>query len=104
MSVIIQFAMFPTDQGSSVSRFVSRILSMLKNDGYHHQLTPMATIVETATLDEALAVISKAYALLEPDSERVYVSANIDIRKGPPGRMEQKVASVQEKIAGREEN
>lgn len=98
MSVIVQFAMFPTDQGISVSAYVARIVAMIRRGGYSHQLTPMATIVETSSLADALDVIAKAYQLLEPDSERVYLSANFDIRKGPMGRLEQKVKSVESKI------
>ncbi|HAQ64289.1 MAG TPA: hypothetical protein DCR43_00285 [Bacteroidales bacterium] len=98
MSVIVQFAMFPTDKGASVSLYVSRILGMIRREGFIHQLTPMATIVETETLGEALEMINKAYRLLEPDCGRVYLSANFDIKKSPMGRMEQKVKSVEEKI------
>lgn len=98
MSVIVQFAMFPTDKGMSVSAYVGRIVAMIRHEGYSHQLTPMATIVETKSLREALAIIDKAYHLLEPDCERVYLSANFDIRKGSMGRMAQKVKSVEEKI------
>ena len=99
MSVIIQFAMFPTDKGSSVSIYVSRIIAMLHSEGYHFQLTPMATIVETESIEQALEVVSKSYKLLEPDSERVYVTANLDIRKGSTGRMLTKVESVRNKVA-----
>jgi uncharacterized protein YqgV (UPF0045/DUF77 family) len=98
MSVIIQFAMFPTDKGSSVSIYVSRIIAMLHSEGYHFQLTPMATIVETESIEQALEVVSKSYKLLEPDSERVYVTANLDIKKGNLGRLSAKVASVREKL------
>lgn len=103
MSVIVQFAMFPTDKGVSVSPYVSRIIEMIRSEELNHQLTPMATIVETETLDEALEVIKKAYRLLEPDCSRVYLSANFDIKAGQMGRMEQKVKSVEDKIKKRME-
>ena len=31
MSVLLEFAMFPTDKGESVSNYVSRIIKMIKN-------------------------------------------------------------------------
>lgn len=71
---------------------------MLHSEGYHFQLTPMATIVETESIEQALEVVSKSYKLLEPDSERVYVTANLDIKKGNLGRLSAKVASVREKL------
>jgi hypothetical protein len=41
MSVILEFAMFPTDKGSSVSEYVSRILKVVDQAGLPYQLTPM---------------------------------------------------------------
>ena len=32
MSILIEFSMFPTDKGSSVSHFVSKIIEMIRND------------------------------------------------------------------------
>lgn len=103
MSVILQFAMFPTDKGISVSPYVSQIVEMIAHQGFVYQLTPMATLVETETITEALDIVARAYALLEPESERVYVTASLDIRKGSLGRMERKIKSVEEKIKKRQE-
>jgi uncharacterized protein YqgV (UPF0045/DUF77 family) len=64
----------------------------------------MGTIVETNTLSEALTVIEDAYKELESDCERVYVTVNIDIRKGDLGRIQSKIQSVEEKIASSEIN
>jgi uncharacterized protein (TIGR00106 family) len=98
MSVLIQLTMFPTDKGESVSKEVSRIIDMIDSRGIDYRLTPMATIMEFETMDEALAVISNVYALLEPDCNRIYASATFDIRKGKSGRMAGKIASVEKKI------
>lgn len=98
MSVLLDFAMFPTDKGDSVSEFVSHIILMIKNKGYNYKLTAMGTIVETETLEEALQVIQESYNVLEPYSNRVYSSVNLDIRKGKTNRLEQKVKSIESKI------
>lgn len=98
MSVLMNFAMFPTDKGVSVSPFVAKIIEVVRSKGYENQLTAMGTLVETETLDEALSVISETYKVLEKDSERVYVSLNLDIKKGPKGRIRSKVASVENKL------
>lgn len=58
----------------------------------------MGTIVETSTLREALEVVEDAYKELENDCDRVYVTLNLDIRKGELGRIESKVQSVEQKI------
>ena len=72
MSVLMQFAMFPTDKGASASLYVSRVIAMLRASGKPYQLTAMGTLVETETLEEAQALVLKAYALLEDDCNRVY--------------------------------
>lgn len=98
MSVLLEFAMFPTNKGASVSTYVSRIIKMIDQSGLDYQLTPMGTIVEAATLPELLDLVEKAYQQLEPDCERVYSTLKFDIRKGALGRIKQKVKSIQDHI------
>ena len=98
MSVLMQFAMFPTDKGASASPYVSRIIAMIRESGYPYQLSAMGTIIETETLGEAQSLVNKAYALLSDDCSRVYCTVTLDIRDGSVGRMQQKVASIEEKI------
>ncbi|RUM91155.1 MAG: thiamine-binding protein [Thermovibrio sp.] len=98
MSVLVEFAMFPTDKGESVSFYVSRIIKMIDESGVPYRLTPMGTVFETGTMDEALFIIKKAYELLEPDCNRVYSVVKFDIRKGRSNRLEQKIRSVERKL------
>ena len=101
MSVLLEFSMFPTDKGDSVSGYVSRIIKMIDESGVPYKLTPMGTIIEVETLDEALRIVGKSYAELEPDCGRIYSSLKLDIRKGKGDRLRQKIESVEGKI-GRE--
>lgn len=98
MSVLVEFAMFPTDKGESVSAYVSRILKMFQKGEVPYRLTPMGTVFETETLSQALKIIEEAYDLLAPDCHRVYATAKFDIRQGVSNRMEGKIASIREKI------
>jgi uncharacterized protein (TIGR00106 family) len=102
MSVLLNFAMFPTDKGESVSPYVSKIIKHIRRSGFANQLTAMGTLVETETLPEALSLINEAYKILEEDCERVYVTANIDIRKGKLGRIDSKVRSIEDKLEGKD--
>ena len=45
MSVIMNFAMFPTDKGISVSPYVAKIVECIRTKGFIAQLTSMGTIV-----------------------------------------------------------
>jgi uncharacterized protein (TIGR00106 family) len=98
MSVLLEFAMFPTDKGESVSEYVSRILKIIDASGLSYQLTPMGTIVEADGLSQILALVGEAYRQLEPDCNRVYSSFKLDIRKGERGRLKKKVESVELKV------
>jgi uncharacterized protein (TIGR00106 family) len=98
VSVLIEFAMFPTDKGISVSKDVSKVISMIKNDFTSYTLTAMGTIIETNTLAEALSVVQKAHDILEKDSERIYATIKLDIQKNKENRMSGKIASVEEKM------
>ncbi|WP_111709848.1 MTH1187 family thiamine-binding protein [Lutibacter citreus] len=99
MSVLLEFAMFPTDKGESISPYVSKIIQLIRESGVTYQLTAMGTIIETETLSEALAIVQQSYDVLEPDCDRVYSSLKFDIRKGKTQCLTQKIKSV-EKIIG----
>ena len=98
MSFLVEFAMFPTDKGESVSPYVSRIIRMIDESEIPYKLTPMGTVFETETMEEALNVIKRAYEQLEPDCNRVYAVVKFDIRKGKSNRLEQKIKSVEKKL------
>ena len=98
MSVLLEFAMFPTDKGASVSNYVSKVIDMIRLSGKSYKLTAMGTIVETETLPQALEIVNKAYQVLEPHADRVYSSIKLDIRKNTEDRLTKKIASIENKI------
>jgi uncharacterized protein (TIGR00106 family) len=98
MSVLMEFAMFPTDKGESISEYVSRILKIIDEEGHPYTLTAMGTIIEVDRLGDAFQIIQKAYEQLEPDCDRVYSTIKFDIRKGKSGRLRQKIESVEKKV------
>ena len=98
MSVLLNFAMFPTDKGDSVSRYVSRIINHIKESGVAYKLNPMGTSIETDTMEEALKIVQESYDILEPVSNRIYCSINIDAQKNKGNRIESKIASIEAKI------
>ena len=94
MSVIMEFAIFPIDKGEHVSQYVKKVVEMIDTLPCKSQLTPMGTIVECDTMDECLAVISKANAILEQDAERIYCTATFDNKPGKKDQMEHKIKAV----------
>lgn len=99
MSVLMSYAMFPTDKGSSVSEYVSKIIKMVSESTFSYKLTAMGTIVETETLAQALEIVEKSYKILEPFSDRVYSTVTFDIQSNKPmGRLNGKIKSIEDKI------
>jgi len=99
MSVLLEMAMFPTDHGESKSEYVSEVIKVIRDCGYPYQLTPMATIIETQEISQALKIIQMCYDKLEElECNRVYSTITFDIRKGHENRLKGKVASIESKI------
>jgi len=98
MSVLMEFSMFPTDKGTSVSAEVSKIIMLIKNSGVSYKLGSMGTTVETETMAEALQILELSYQAIEPVSERIYASIKLDIQKGKSDRLVKKIESIEKKI------
>jgi len=98
MSILLEFSMFPTDKGESVSDQVSRVIEMIRESGLPYKLTAMGTIIETESMEQALSVVQKAYDLLSEDAGRIYSSIKIDARSGKTNRLSGKVESIQGRI------
>lgn len=101
MSVLMEFSMFPTDKGESVSQYVSRIIDAIDKSGVNYKLTPMGTVIEVESFEDALKILNLSYNQLKDDCNRIYSSIKFDIRKGKGNRLESKQKSV-EKILQRE--
>jgi len=99
MSVVLEFAIFPTDHGESKSKYVARVIDMIKNSGIKYQFTPMGTIIETDTVAQGLDIVNRAYEILQVDCNRVYSTIKIDYRAGHKNRLESKIASVESKLS-----
>lgn len=101
MSVLVNFAIFPTDKGhTGLSTYVARVERAVRALGYPTSLGPMSTVVEAPSMTEALRALEVATECLTQDCDRVYLSANFDIKKGSMGRMQSKVESVEQKLKG----
>lgn len=97
MSTLINFSIFPMDKGDSVSVYVSRVLKIIRDSGLDYKLNPMGTSIE-GEWDEVMTVVSHCFEELQKDCDRVYMTVNVDYRKGKSGRIESKVKSVEAKL------
>ena len=97
MSVIMEFAIFPTDKGAHVSQYVKKVVDMIDALPYKSELTPMGTIVECDTMNECLHIISKANTILEEDAERI-ISRIESARDKVIGKVEQMGTEVRRRL------
>jgi uncharacterized protein (TIGR00106 family) len=93
----MEFAIFPIDKGEHVSKYVKKVVEMIDALPTKSQLTPMGTIVECYTMEECLAVISKANTMLELDAGRIYCTATFENKSGKKDQMEHKINAVRGK-------
>jgi len=98
MAVLMEFAIFPTDKGISVSNDVSKVIQLIKQCGFPYQLTAMGTLIETYTVKEALTIVEQAAEILEENSDRIYSTLKLDIKKGAVNMLQNKVKSIEDKL------
>jgi uncharacterized protein (TIGR00106 family) len=95
--VLLEFSIAPLEKGASVSEYVARALAIIDASGLDYRLHAMGTIVE-GELDEVLAVLKRCFDDLAADCERITCTAKFDYRHGARGRLDAKVASVEQKL------
>lgn len=97
MSVLVDLSIFPLDKGASLSAYVARAVAIIRRSGLPHAFGPMSTTIE-GEWDEVMAVVGECLRDLERDCDRVYAHLRVDARKGPPGRLTGKIASVEARL------
>lgn len=99
MSVILELSMIPMGKGEGVSQYLAQVVEMIRDSGVDYRLGPMGTTIETDSIGPALALVERAYDMLdELGCNRVYAILKFDIRKGRTNRLSQKIESVTDRI------
>lgn len=97
MSALCFFTVTPLGKDESVSKYVAKVVSEVKESGLKWELTPMGTIIEGETVEEVCKVIDKGVKQLE-DCNRISIMIKIDYRKDRKSGFDSKISSVMEKI------
>lgn len=97
MSMLLEFSMFPTDQGESVGAYVARSLEIIEASGLPYRLNPMGTVIE-GEWDELLAVVKKCYERMAADCNRLSCSIKIDWRRNKGNQLATKIESVEKRL------
>ena len=94
--VLLEFSLYPTDKGESVSDYVKRNLEIIDDSGLPYRLGPMGTTLE-GEYDEVMAVVKKCFDRMSADCGRVACQIKVDYRSGRSGRLDSKVQTLKDK-------
>jgi uncharacterized protein (TIGR00106 family) len=95
--VLLDFSMSPLGKGESVAPYVARCLEIVAASGLDYRLHAMGTTLE-GEWEQVFAVVQRCYEALRPDCDRITCSIKVDYRKGPGGRLRDKVRRVEELV------
>ncbi|MBM3312489.1 MAG: MTH1187 family thiamine-binding protein [Candidatus Aminicenantes bacterium] len=93
--IIAEVAIFPTSEGSSVSRYVKEVLRVLEASGLKTQTGAMATVIEAPDLATLFGTIAQAdAALASMGVGRIHIDLRVDHRLDKEASMASKLAAV----------
>jgi uncharacterized protein (TIGR00106 family) len=84
---------------TSMSSHISEAVKAIEKSGVKYQLTPMGTVMEVSSIDEAFNAMRVAHeAVIKKGAKRVVTHLTIDDRRDTPKGMDEKIESVKSKI------
>ena len=72
--VLLEFSLYPTDKGESVSEYVKRNLAIIDDSGLPYRLGPMGTCLE-GEYDEVMAVVKRCRDAMATDCRRIAIQS-----------------------------
>lgn len=96
--MIVEISFVPIGVGTSLSRYIARVIRNIEKSGLKYQLTPMGTIVE-GEWNEISKLIDYSHNLIfEMGIERIITNIKIDYRLDKKSSMQDKIDSVKKKM------
>lgn len=96
--MIVEISFVPVGVGTSLSRYIAKVIKNIEKSGLKYQLTPMGTIVE-GEWNEISNLIDYSHNLIfEMGIERIITNIKIDYRLDKKSSMQDKIDSVKKKM------
>lgn len=87
--IIAEFAIFPTSEGTSVSRYVREVIKVIENSGLNSVTGGMATTIEAPDLKTLFVVIEKTHkVLVDMGVKRIHVDHRLDRESSIESKLE----------------
>ena len=95
--MLIQFSIFPTGSGESVSGEVSKVIDIIDRSGLSYKISSMSTVIE-GEWEKIIPIINECRLKLKENNSRVYMVLTMDDRAGAEGRIKGKIESIEKKL------
>lgn len=96
--VIAEFSIFPTSEGSSVSRYVKEIIKIIESSGLRSETGAMSTTIEGPDLESILKVVSDCHRkLVEMGVRRIHIDLRVDHRLDKEATIYSKLQAIGKK-------
>ena len=95
--MLTEFSIVPIGEGSSIGDRLAAVLKIVDESGMPYKINPMGTVIE-GNWDEVMGLIKKCHEAVMKNGERALTTISIDDRKGRPGRLEEKVKSIEKRL------
>lgn len=99
MTVTVELNIIPLGKGVSVSKFLVPAVKELERRGVKYSITPMCTVFEAESVEEAFDLVIAAHqSVFRTSVKRVITTVKIDDRRDSKRGMEEKVESLKREI------
>ena len=93
--IIANFAIFPTSEGVSVSKYVKVGIRVIEASGLKTETGGMSTVIEAPDLATLFKVIEKAHeAMVKMGARRIHIDLNVDHRLDSDATIDSKLKSI----------
>jgi len=93
--IIAEFAIFPTSEGVSVSKYVQVAIKIIERSGLHLETGGMSTTIESPDLMTLFMVIEKAHrAIVDMGAKRIHIDLRVDHRLDRDATIESKLKAI----------
>jgi uncharacterized protein (TIGR00106 family) len=93
--IIAEFAIFPTSEGVSVSKYVKEAIKVIESSGLKHETGGMSTTIESPDLNTLFKVIEKCHeAIVKMGAQRIHIDLRVDQRLDVEASIESKLKAI----------
>lgn len=93
--IIVELSIIPLGEGTSVSNILAYAVKELENMGVKYEVTPMCTVFEADSVEEALKIVKAAHeAVFKQGVKRTVTTVRLDDRRDVERSMRSKVDSL----------